>query len=92
MDTVLLTSLKYYMDPVLLTSINSYMDPGLLTSLNSYIFTLRLARFALLRIPARSKSNNTNARLKAFSLSLTLDPKFGIHSHKTSGNAQLFRL
>ena len=52
----------------------------------------RLARFALLRIPACSKSNNTNARLTAFTLSLTLDPMFGIHSHKTSGNAQLLHL
>ena len=51
-----------------------------------------LARFALLRIPACSKSNNTNARLTAFALSLTLDPMFGIHSHKTSGNAQLLHL
>ena len=68
------------------------MDLVLLTSLNSYISTLRLARFALLRIPACSKSNNTNARLTAFALSLTLDPMFGIHSHKTSGNAQLLHL
>ena len=68
------------------------MDLVLLTSLNSYISTLRLARFALLRIPACSKSNNTNARLAAFALSLTLDPMFGIHSHKTSGNAQLLHL
>ena len=28
----------------------------------------------------------------AFALSLTLDPMSGIHSHKTSGNAQLFQL
>ena len=28
----------------------------------------------------------------AFALSLTLDSMFGIHSHKTSGNAQLFQL
>ena len=68
------------------------MDLVLLTSLNSYISTLRLARFALLRIPARSKSNNTNARLMTFTLSLTLDPMFGIHSHKISGNAQLLHL
>ena len=68
------------------------MDPVLFTSLNSYISTLRFARFALLRIPACSKSNNTNTRLMAFVLSLTLDPMFGIHSHKTSGNAQLLHL
>ena len=68
------------------------MDLVLLTFLNSYISTLRLARFALLQIPACSKSNNTNARLTAFALSLTLDPMFGIHSHKTSGNAQLLYL
>ena len=63
------------------------MDPVPLTSLNSYISTLRLARFVLLQVPACSKSNNTKARLMAFALSLTLDPKFGIYSHKTSGNA-----
>ena len=68
------------------------MDLVLLTSMNSYISTLRLALFALLQIPACSNSNNTNARLVAFALSLTLDPMFGIHSHKTSGNAQLFHL
>ena len=68
------------------------MDLILLTSLNSYISTLRLARFALLWIPACSESNNTNTRLTAFTLSLTLDPMFGIHSHKTSGNAQLLHL
>ena len=61
-------------------------------TLNSYISTLRLTRFALLQIPARSKSNNTNTRPMAFALSLTLDPVFGIHSHKTSGNAQLLHL
>ena len=54
---------------------------------NSYISTLRLAHLALLQIPKCSKSNNTNAILMAFALSLTLDPKFGIYSHKTSGNA-----
>ena len=57
-----------------------------------HISTLCLIRFALLRIPACSKSNYTNARLMAFTLSLTLDPMFGILSHKTSGNAQLFNL
>ena len=61
------------------------MDPVRLTSLNSYISTLRLARFALLQIPACSKSNNINARLMAFAFSLTLDPMFEIHPHKTSG-------
>ena len=66
-----------------------YMDPVLLTSVNSYVSTLGLARFALLQILACSKSNNTNARLAAFALSLTLDPMFGTHSHKTSGNATL---
>ena len=66
-----------------------WMDPVLLTSLNSCISTLHLARFAL-RIPVCSKSNNTNARLMAFALSLTLDPMFWIHSYKTSSNAQLF--
>ena len=55
-------------------------------------WTLTYLRFALLRIPACSKSNNTNARLTAFALSLTLDPKFGIRSHKTSGNAKLLHL
>ena len=65
--------------------------PVILTSLNSYISTLHLARFAL-RIPVCSKSNNTNARLMAFALSLTLDPMFGIHFHKTSVTAQLFHL
>ena len=45
-----------------------------------------------LRIPACSKSSNTKARLTAFLLSFTLDPMFGIHSHKTSGNAQLLHL
>ena len=38
------------------------------------------------------KSNNTNARLMAFAPSLTLDPTFGIHSHKTLDTAQPFRL
>ena len=33
-----------------------------------------------------------NARLMALALSLTLDPMFGIHSHLTSGNAQLCHL
>ena len=33
---------------------------------------------------------NTNARLVAFALSLTLDPMLGIHSHKTQGSAQPF--
>ena len=69
-----------------------YMDPVPLTSLNSNISALLLTRFALLQIPACSKSNNTKARLMAFAFSLTLDPMSGIHSHKTSGNAQLFHL
>ena len=34
------------------------------------------------------KSNNTNARLMASTLSLALDPTFGIHSHKTLDIAQ----
>ena len=68
------------------------MDLVLLTFLKSYISTLRLASFALLRIPACSKSNNTNARRTAFALSLNLDPMFWIHSHKISGNAQLLHL
>ena len=38
----------------------------------------------------RSSSDtcNTNARLKAFALSLALDPTFRIHSHKTLDTAQ----
>ena len=63
--------------------------PVLITSLNSYKSTLRLARFFLFQNHACSKSNNTNARLMALALSLTLNPVFGIHSHKTQGNAQL---
>ena len=69
-----------------------WMDLVILTSLNSYISTLRLACFALLQVQACSKSNNTNSRLMAFALSLTLDPMFGIHSHRTSDTAQLFHL
>ena len=66
--------------------------PVILTSLNSYISTLRLARFFLFQNRACSKSNNTNTRPLAFALSLTLDPTFGIHFHKTSDTAQLFHL
>ena len=52
------------------------MDPVLFFCMISYISTLRLSGFALLQMPAYSKSNNTNARLTAFALSLTLDPMF----------------
>ena len=68
------------------------MDLVQLTSLKSYISTLRLPHFTILRIPTCSKSSNTKARLTAFLLSFTLDPMFGIHSNKTSGNAQLLHL
>ena len=40
-----------------------------------------------LRSPSDSVSN-TNARVMAFVLSLSLDPTFGIHSHKTLDTAQ----
>ena len=53
-----------------------------------HVYTLRLVLYALLLTPACWKSNNTNARLMAFSLSLALDPTFGIHSHKTLDTAQ----
>ena len=70
------------------------MDLVLLTSLNSLVSTLHLTCFALFQIPTCSKSNNANARLRAFTLSvsLILECMFGIHSRKTSGNAQLFHL
>ena len=58
------------------------------TSLNRYMSMFPLMHFAVLVIPACSKSINANARLVAFALSLMLDPLFGIHSHKTSGCAQ----
>ena len=67
------------------------MDPVLLASLNSYLFMLHLTHLTLLQIRTCLKSNNTNARLMAFAFSLTSDPMFGIHSHRT-GNAQLFHL
>ena len=60
----------------------------LLTFLNCYMSTLRLVHYALLLTPACWKSNNTNARVMAFVLSLALDPTFGIHSHKTLDTAQ----
>ena len=57
----------------------------------TYLHSVSHASF-FFGIPACSKSNNTNARPTAFALSFTLDPMFGIHSHKTSGNAQLLHL
>ena len=60
----------------------------LLTSLNCCMSTLRPVQYALLLTPTYWKSNNTNARLKAFAPSLALDPTFGIHSHKTLDSAQ----
>ena len=56
-----------------------------------HIYTPSL-RFCSASDAAYSKSNNLNARLTAFTLSLTLDPMFWIHSHKTPGNAQLLHL
>ena len=59
--------------------------------------TLRLIHYALLLTPAYWKSSNTNARLVAFTLSLALDPIFGIrfdkiyyhcYYYKTLDNAQ----
>ena len=38
------------------------------------------------------KIQQYNRRLTAFALSFTLDPMFGMHSHKTSGNAQHLHL
>ena len=60
----------------------------LLTSLNCCMSTLRLIHYTLLPTPTCWKSNNTNARLMAFTPSLALDPTFGIHSHKTLDTAQ----
>ena len=60
----------------------------LFTSLNCYASTLRLVHYALILAPAFWKSSNTNAKLMAFALSLSLDPIFGIHSHKTLDIAQ----
>ena len=60
----------------------------LLTFLNCYMATLHLIHYALLLTPACWKSNNTNARVMAFMLSLALDPTFGIHSHRTLDTAQ----
>ena len=45
-----------------------------------HIICLCLTRFALLQILTCSKSHSTNARLKAFVLSLTLDPMGGTHT------------
>ena len=56
--------------------------------LSELLPTLRLVHYALLLTPACWKSNNTNARLMAFVLSLALDRTFGIHSHKTLDTAQ----
>ena len=58
----------------------------------TYLFELLHVYTPSCTIPACSKSHNTNTRLMAFALSLTLDPVFGIHSHTMSGNAQLFHL
>ena len=60
----------------------------LLTSLNCCMSTFHLIHYTLLLTPACWKSNNTNARLMASTLSLALDPTFGIHSHKTLDTAQ----
>ena len=56
----------------------------LLTSLNCYMSTLRLVHHALFLKHACSKSNNTNARLMAFALSLALDRTFGKHDGNLS--------
>ena len=58
----------------------------------TYLFELLHVCTPSCTIPACSKSHNTNTKLMAFALSLTFDPVFGIHSHTTSGNAQLFHL
>ena len=50
--------------------------------------TLCLVHYTLLLTSACWKSNNTNAQVMAFMLSLALDPTFGIHSHKTLDTAQ----
>ena len=55
-------------------------------SLNCYMSTLHLVHYALLLTPAYWKSNN--AGLTAFAPSLSLDPTFGIHSHKTLDTVQ----
>ena len=60
----------------------------LLTFLNCCMSTLHLVHYALLLTPACWRSNNTNARLMVFTLSLPLDPTFGIHSHQTLDTAQ----
>ena len=60
----------------------------LLTSLNCCMSSLRLVHYALPLTPACWKSNNTNARLIAFVIFLSLDPTFGIHSHKILDTAQ----
>ena len=62
-----------------------WMVLALLTSLNCYMSTLRHACW---------KSNNTNARLMVFALSLALDPTFEKHdgnlSHGKVSNSVLF--
>ena len=63
----------------------------LLTSLNCYMSTLRLVHHALFLKHACSKSNNTNARLMAFAISLALDRTFGKHDGNLShGKKKLF--
>ena len=63
-----------------------WMVLTLLTFLNCSMSTLRLVAYALLLTLTCWKSSNTNARVMAFVLSL--DPTFGIHSHKTLDTAQ----
>ena len=60
----------------------------LLNSLRCYMSTLCLIHYALLLTLTCWKSNTTNVRLMAFAISLTLDPTFGIHFHKTLDTAQ----
>ena len=56
----------------------------LLTCLNCYMSTLHLVHYALFLTHACWKSNNTNARLMAFALSLALDPTSGKHDGNLS--------
>ena len=54
-----------------------------LVLLHVYTVSALTLHYILLLTPICWKSSITNTRLMAFTLSLTLDPTFGIHSHKT---------
>ena len=58
------------------------------SNLSGYWYLSFLWHCALLLTLSCWKSNNSNARVMAFTPSPALDPTFGIHSHKTLGTAQ----